>query len=315
MTKDLFYSLDLNLLRTFLILSQECNMRKASKRLFISQPAISQALQKLRHHFNDELFVKVHGGLEATPFAKELANTITPHLDGLAISLNQTEEFDPLKIDTSLKIAVAPIVLTCLSGTLYHHLQQLAPNCSIELLSWSKTTFSELQNDEVLLGINYDNDCPKQIYSRKLVDLTSHIIVRNGHPINKEIVTAHDMQGYDIASIITPGWNDDFSLAAEVMKREGIDAKVKFRSEFTMAAVDVIMHSDLFMPHSDLFPIQNYPQLRSMLAHVNGQPFHYPIHAYHHGKYRHNALTNWLYEQILHVINQQIDNKRELSTL
>ncbi|RJX74327.1 LysR family transcriptional regulator [Vibrio sinensis] len=307
MNKDLFYSLDLNLLRTFLVLSQERNMRKASKRLFVSQPAISQALQKLRHHFNDELFVKVHGGIEPTPFAQNLADTITPHLDGLASSLNQSEEFDPLKIDVPLRIAVAPIVLTCLSGNLYQRLNSLAPNCSIELLSWSKNTFDEIQNGEILLGINYDNDAPKHIYSRQLIELTSQVIVRQGHPVNKPVVTAHDLSGYDIASIITPGWNDNFSLAAEVMKREGIEANVKFRSEFAMAAVDVIMHSDLFMPHSDLFPIQQYPQLRAMLAHVNGQPFHYPIYAYHHIKYRHNPLINWLYEQIFLVLQQQIN--------
>ena len=58
MAKDLYTSLDLNLLRTFVILSQELNMRKASERLFVSQPAVSQALQKLRNHFNDDLFVK-----------------------------------------------------------------------------------------------------------------------------------------------------------------------------------------------------------------------------------------------------------------
>ncbi|WP_306301651.1 LysR family transcriptional regulator [Vibrio halioticoli] len=44
MAKDRFNTLDLNLLKTFLVLSQELNMRKASERLFVSQPAISQAL-------------------------------------------------------------------------------------------------------------------------------------------------------------------------------------------------------------------------------------------------------------------------------
>ncbi len=34
MTKDLFFTLDLNLLRTFLVLSQELNTRKAAERLF-----------------------------------------------------------------------------------------------------------------------------------------------------------------------------------------------------------------------------------------------------------------------------------------
>lgn len=309
MNKDLFYSLDLNLLRTFLVLSQERNMRKASKRLFVSQPAISQALQKLRNHFSDELFVKVHGGLEPTPFAQDLADAITPHLDGLAASLNRNQEFDPKNIDMPVRIAVAPIVLTCLSGTLYHQLQELAPNCTIELIGWSKTTHDEIINGEVLFGINYEIDTPKNIYCRKLLDLTSKIIVRRDHPVNQAIVSAQDMAGYDIASIIIPGWNDSFSLAAEIMKREGVETNVKFRSEFTMAAVDVILHTDLFLPHSDLFPIQHFPQLRAMDAYVNDQPFHYSVYSYHHSKYRHNPLINWLHQQIFSVLHSQIYNK------
>lgn len=63
MKKDLHTSLDLNLLKIFLIIYQELNMRKASERLFVSQPAISQSLTKLRNHFDDELFVKVPKGL------------------------------------------------------------------------------------------------------------------------------------------------------------------------------------------------------------------------------------------------------------
>ncbi|MDA0149119.1 LysR family transcriptional regulator [Vibrio sp. LaRot3] len=308
MNKDLFYSLDLNLLRTFLVLSQELNMRKASSRLYVSQPAISQALQKLRHHFNDELFVKVHGGLEATPFSKNLADSITPHLDGLAATLNQSEEFDPLKLEQSLKIAVSPIVLSCLSGTLYQKLSQIAPNCSVELLGWNKSTFDDIQNGEILFGINYDCECPKHVYSKQIIELTSQVIVRKDHPVNQKQVCAQDMAGFAIASIITPGWNEDFSLAAEVMKREGIEAKVKFRSEFAMAAVDVILHTDLFMPHSNLFPITQYPQLRAMEARVNGRPFHYPVQAYYHSKYRNNPLVTWLYNQIQAVLREQTSN-------
>lgn len=90
MAKDLFSSLDLNLLRTFLIVYQEKNTRKAAERLFVSQPAVSQALQKLRHHFNDDLFVKVHGGLQATAFSEQLSNNITPYFDGLSIAINQS---------------------------------------------------------------------------------------------------------------------------------------------------------------------------------------------------------------------------------
>ncbi|WP_242620358.1 LysR family transcriptional regulator [Shewanella maritima] len=70
-------------------------MRKATERLNVSQPAISQALQKLRFHFQDDLFVKVPQGLSSTPFADQLAQDIAPHLDGLATILNEKNTFEP----------------------------------------------------------------------------------------------------------------------------------------------------------------------------------------------------------------------------
>ena len=171
MAKDLFYSLDLNLLRTFLVFSQELNMRKASQRLFVSQPAISQALQKLRTHFDDELFVKVPKELEPTLFATELAVTITPHLDALATAVNTSKKFDPKLTDATIKIALSPVVLACLSGTLFHTLKQQAPLANIELIAWSHNTLDEISKGNVLLGINYDLSAPKEIYLKHLIDL------------------------------------------------------------------------------------------------------------------------------------------------
>ena len=102
MAKDLFSSLDLNLLRTFLIVYQEQNTRKAAERLFVSQPAVSQALQKLRHHFNDDLFVKVHGGLQPTDLSQNSsANEITPFTETVYADSESTASnaFDPKAID------------------------------------------------------------------------------------------------------------------------------------------------------------------------------------------------------------------------
>ncbi|WP_133152734.1 LysR family transcriptional regulator, partial [Vibrio sp. 10N.261.52.A1] len=156
MAKDLFSSLDLNLLRTFLIVYQEKNTRKAADRLFVSQPAVSQALQKLRHHFSDDLFVKVHGGLQATAFSEQLANEITPHLDGLMTAVNSSNIFDPQDIDYPIKIALSPVVLACLSGSLYREIMAQAPNSKLELTSWTNTSVDDLQKGEVLLGISYE---------------------------------------------------------------------------------------------------------------------------------------------------------------
>ncbi len=179
MAKDLFSSLDLNLLRTFLIVYQEQNTRKAAERLFVSQPAVSQALQKLRHHFNDDLFVKVHGGLQPTAFSEQLTNEIKPFMDGLSVAINASNTFDPKEIDYTLKIALSPIVLSCLSGSLFRKIREQAPNANLELTSWTNTSISDIQKNEVLMGVSYlDSTTSKEVFSEKLIELTGRVIVK-----------------------------------------------------------------------------------------------------------------------------------------
>lgn len=313
MAKDLFYSLDLNLLRTFLVLSQELNMRKASERLFVSQPAISQSLQKLRNHFNDELFVKVRTGLQATPFSEELASAVTPHLDGLSNALNDTQEFIPSILDRKITIALSPIVLACLSGTLYHKIRELAPNAMLELVSWSHSTSEDIRKGKVLVGVNYELDQNKEIFNQYLMDLTGKVIVRQDHPIKQLVATPYDFEGYEIASVITPGWNDTFSTAGQIMERLNLKYSIGFRSEVIMAVIDVITHTDMYMPHSDLFPIKNYPSLRAIDIKIDGASHHYPVYSHFHIKNKHSPMLQWLNGIIQNALIEQIEtNKHSL---
>ncbi|MDC5703383.1 LysR family transcriptional regulator [Vibrio europaeus] len=305
MAKDLFYSLDLNLLRTFLVLSQELNMRKASQRLFVSQPAISQALQKLRNHFDDELFVKVPSGLEATSFALELAESIAPHLDGLANALNASQEFEPSQLESKIKIALSPMVLGCLSGTLFHQLRKQAPLADIELVGWTHTTLDEIGKGETLIGVNYDLDAPKGISLNHLIDLKGRVFVRQGHPIKKSIAEPKDFDGYEIASFINPGWNDQYSVAEQIMKSLGFTTRVGFRSEMIVAIIDVVQHTDMFMPHSNLFPIDQYPNLRAIDIKIAESTKTMSVYSQYHLKNRNNPLIHWLNNEIQTALEYQ----------
>ena len=308
MAKDLFNSLDLNLLRTFLVLSQELNMRKASERLFVSQPAISQALQKLRHHFDDPLFIKVRTGLEPTPFSVSLATKITPHLDALSIALNSSDAFSPADIDFTLKIALSPVVLTSLSGSLFNELKAQAPNAQLELVGWSATSPEDIQKGLVLMGVSYQAEhISKEVYTQKLVELTGRVFVRQDHPLKQTTLVPQDMCGSEIASMITPGWNENFSYASQVLTKYGIEHKIGFRSELIMAIIDVVQHTDMFLPHSNLFPVENYPTLRGIDVLIEGKPLSYPVYSYIHLKNRNSPMLNWLHSVIQKVLLEQIN--------
>ncbi|NMO75446.1 helix-turn-helix domain-containing protein [Vibrio breoganii] len=64
MTKDKLKNLDLNLLKLFSVVYQQRNLKRSSELLFISPPAVSQNISKLRNHFDDELFIKTTKGFD-----------------------------------------------------------------------------------------------------------------------------------------------------------------------------------------------------------------------------------------------------------
>ena len=306
MAKDLFYSLDLNLLKTFLVLSQELNMRKASQRLYVSQPAISQSLQKLWHHFSDQLFVKVPSGLKATPYAEQLAENITPLLDGLANALNASSVFSPKNINKTVKIALSPQVLCTVSGVLIQKLKQQAPNLDIHLLNWSASTLEDISKGKIDFGLNYDYPVvPKELQIKKLIEVEGIVLVRKNHPITLSSATPYDFAGFEIASLIIPGWNDNKSIAAEIMESHGLAHRVGFRSEFPMALIDVVQHTDMYFPTYALFPIQEYPLLRSINLTIEGTKEMVTLVSYYHKKDGQSALINWLNEMMSQILHEQ----------
>ena len=65
--------LDLNLLIMLDILIAERSVSQTAQRLSMTQPAISNALARLRAHFDDELFVLMDRKMVPTPLCRSLA--------------------------------------------------------------------------------------------------------------------------------------------------------------------------------------------------------------------------------------------------
>jgi len=71
-----------------------------------------------------------------------------------------------------------------------------------------------------------------------------------------------------------------------------------FKRDFLMPVVDIIEHTDFFMPHSDLLRIKREPSLKAITPLKNGIPYQSHIYAYFHTKYKGIALMTVLLKQI-----------------
>ncbi len=65
---------DLNLFVVFDAVYTEGNLTRAAELLSITQPAVSNALARLRQSLNDQLFVRTPEGVTPTPLAKTLSD-------------------------------------------------------------------------------------------------------------------------------------------------------------------------------------------------------------------------------------------------
>ena len=86
---------DLNLLVVFDALMQVRNVTRAGARIGLSQPAVSHALNRLRHMLKDDLFVRTPGGMEPTARAREIAPLIGAAIEQIEAALNLGTGFDP----------------------------------------------------------------------------------------------------------------------------------------------------------------------------------------------------------------------------
>ena len=101
-----FRTLDLNLLRVFDVVMEERHVTRAAHRLAITQPAVSNALRRLREATHEELFIPSSTGVEPTPHAQALWPVVRRALSSLQQAL-EPQVFDPRAAGNTVSFTLA----------------------------------------------------------------------------------------------------------------------------------------------------------------------------------------------------------------
>jgi LysR family transcriptional activator of mexEF-oprN operon len=122
--------LDLNLLPVFVALMRERSVTRAGRALFLSQPATSAALARLRAAFRDELFVRNGKGLEPTPRAEALLAELEPALQAVVGAVAGATPFDPATDTRTFRVGWSDDVAIA-AMPLLRRLREAAPHCRL----------------------------------------------------------------------------------------------------------------------------------------------------------------------------------------
>ena len=168
-----FRTLDLNLLRVFDEVMAERSLTRAARNLSLTQPAVSNALRRLRETLGDELVQRSGQGMAPTPRAMAIWPAVREALQQLQESLVPSE-FEPGKANTTFVLAMADATAAELMPGLVETLEQEAPGVSMRAVPLTTRDPRRLLDEETCdLAVGY--------FPSLLADLTAH--AQSGEPL------------------------------------------------------------------------------------------------------------------------------------
>jgi DNA-binding transcriptional LysR family regulator len=129
-----FLNLDLNLLRVFDAVMSEQNLTRAADRLATTQPAVSNAMKRLRETLNDDLFTRGAHGMKPTSRAEELWPAVRVALSGLEAAITP-DTFDLSETQSTFRLAMADLTASFLLPSVMRAIKEQAPGINVRMLA------------------------------------------------------------------------------------------------------------------------------------------------------------------------------------
>ncbi len=128
-----FLTLDLNLLRVFDAVMTEQNLTRAASRLAMTQPAVSNAVKRLRDALGDELLIRTAHGVKPTARAESLWPAVRRALADLEEAV-APRSFELAKAHVTFRMAMADATAGLLLPPLVRVIEKDAPGIDIRMM-------------------------------------------------------------------------------------------------------------------------------------------------------------------------------------
>ena len=243
--------LDLNFLVALQALLEEKSVTRAAQRLFITQPAMSRVLQRLRQQLDDPLFTRTGNILIPTPKAQELQLRLPMLLDGI-LDMVTDGEFDPATYVGEITIAIPEFIAISLASQLTALLNKYAPGVILSISSETDSVAGELSDGVLDFAIDIKREITAEVTARHLSIFSPSIWMREGHPLaKKNRVTLDEILQYPyvqyyllIAKRVSARTDARFDRA---LRKQGRSRSKAMVTNQLMTAIETICASDCLM--------------------------------------------------------------------
>jgi DNA-binding transcriptional LysR family regulator len=144
-------NLDINLLYTLHVLLHERNVTNAAAKLSLTQPAVSNALGRLREIFKDELLVRSGRALVPTPKAERMKPDLAAIVEQMEFLLSNRAGFQPSTVEKHFSIACSDVIEISVLPRVLKAFKLALPKCSLKIV-----TIDRLYQEDLLANGTVD---------------------------------------------------------------------------------------------------------------------------------------------------------------
>jgi DNA-binding transcriptional LysR family regulator len=236
-------SVDLNLLVALDALLSELHVTRAADRIGLSQPAMSNALSRLRHIFKDELLVRTAAGMQATPKALELAEPTRQVIRQIERVFESDAGFDPQQSDRTFAVRLSDLLELLLLPLLLERIGLEATRVAFDIVHLPPArTIEALERDEIDLAVSMGLEHSGSIRSEVLFPDRMVCVMRKAHPLARQTMTLESFLGCRHLKVsMSP---TDLRFVDDVLNREQLKRNVALNVPHWLIVPHVLERTD-----------------------------------------------------------------------
>lgn len=291
--------IDLNLFVVFDAIYTEANLTRAGHIIGITQPAVSNALSRLREIFNDQLFVRTAHGMVPTPVAQNVIGSVRQALQLIRRSVQQTDQFVASDSERQYRVSMGDLVEAVILPRLFGKLDEIAPRINITSMPVQRREAAkELASGRLDFVIDAPLNTDPQVKHVSLFEDNYVCVMRSDHPLAKASITNEEYLSLKHVQISSrfDSRTDEIDIA---LGRQGINRHIALSAQHYLMAPLVVRRSNLAMTVPERFALA-YPDLHCVNLPFNDIPT-MEVHLYWHESTELDAASHWMRDCIINI--------------
>ena len=296
--------LDLNLLRAFDAIATEGSVTVAGERIGLSQPAMSNALARLRQLFDDPLFVRTPRGMRPTPFAQQLAQPVREALRLIQGALQQHAGFDPRSSGNTFSLFMSDIGEMVFLPGLLERIKRDAPGVKIEVVRIPiKDVHTALEAGTLDLAVGFLPGLTTGMRQQPLFREHYVCMLRADHPVIGATISAKQFRV--AAHVLVSYAGTGHQVIAETFLAAGLSARIAVRVPHFLVVPMILARTDLIVTVPSrvaaIFArLGNFKVLKLPLTMPS-----FEVRLHWHQRYHQDPANRWLREVMAELYAEQ----------